>query len=106
MLYFKNVYIYFLSLKKIILKKFIEFFFSTKYYNKSLETVIPQQVYHSPNPFLLSIIKTYKKQSFKINEIDPNIFWSRKKRAMVVLPLPIPPVKPTVNMVHLNMLVT
>ena len=71
----KSVYFYLIACQITLIKLFKKIYFSSKNYNKSLETVIPQQVYHSPNPFLLSIIKTYKKQSFKINEIDPNIFW-------------------------------
>ncbi len=71
----KSVYFYLIACQITLIKLFKKIYFSSKNYNKSLESVIPQQVYHSPNPFLLSIIKTYKKQSFKINEIDPNIFW-------------------------------
>ena len=39
-----------------------------------------QQVYYSPNPFLLSIITSYNNQSFKISEIDANVFWLEDKK--------------------------
>ena len=47
--------------------------------NKSLISKTPQQFYFHPNPFLLSFITNYKKYSFKISEIDPNILWVRHK---------------------------
>ena len=75
MLYFKNVYIYFLSLKKIILKKFIEFFFSTKYYNKSLETKIPSRFFFYPNPYLLSPLVNHSEALYKISKDNANINW-------------------------------
>ena len=75
MLYFKNVYIYFLSLKKIILKKFIEFFFSTKYYNKSLETKIPSRFFFYPNPYLLSPLVNHIEALYKISKDNANINW-------------------------------
>ncbi len=75
MLYFKNVYIYFLSLKKIILKRFIEFFFSTKYYNKSLETKIPSRFFFYPNPYLLSPLVNHSEALYKISKDNANINW-------------------------------
>ena len=75
----KSIYFYFLALQ-INLTKFIkEIYFSTNYYNKSLISKTPQQFYFHPNPFLLSSITNYKKYSFKISEIDPNVFWVKKK---------------------------
>ena len=75
----KSIYFYFLALQ-ISLAKFIKkIYFSTKFYNKSLISKTPQQFYFHPNPFLLSLITNYKKHLFKINEIDPNIFWVKQK---------------------------
>ena len=71
----KSVYFYLIACQITLIKFFKKIYFSSKNYNKSLETFTPKQVYYSPNPFLLSIITTYKKQSFKISEIDPNVFW-------------------------------
>ena len=39
----------------------------------------PQQFYFHPNPMLLTLITNYKKNMFKVNEIDPNIFWVKQK---------------------------
>ena len=71
----KSVYFYFIATQITLVKFFKKLYFSSKNYNKSLETKTPQQVYYNPNPFLLSIITSYNNQSFKISEIDPNIFW-------------------------------
>ena len=76
----KSVYFYFIACQIILIKFFKRIYFSSENYNKSLETVTPKQVYFNPNPFLLSIVTTYKKQSFRISEIDPNIFWLEDKK--------------------------
>ena len=66
---------------QITLIKFLKkIYFTSKNYNKSLESKTPQQVYYSPNSFLLSIITSYGTRSFKINDIDPNIFWLENKK--------------------------
>ncbi len=79
----KSVYFYLVACQITLIKFFKKLYFSSKNYNKSLESKTPQQVYYSPNPFLLSIITSYNKQSFKISDVDPNIFWlqDRKKDA-------------------------
>ena len=71
----KSVYFYLVAYQITLIKFFKKLYFSSKNYNKSLETKTPKQVYYSPNPFLLSIITSYENQSFKISDIDPNIFW-------------------------------
>jgi len=75
----KSIYYYFLSIQIILLKFIKKIYFSTNYYNKSLLSKTPQQFYFHPNPFLLSSITHYKRNSFKISEIDPNIFWLKQK---------------------------
>ncbi len=76
----KSVYFYLIACQITLIKFFKKIYFSSKNYNKSLETKTPQQVYYNPNPFLLSIITSYTGQSFKISEIDPNIFWMEDKK--------------------------
>ncbi len=76
----KSVYFYLVACQITLIKFFKRIYFSSKNYNKSLETKTPRQVYYSPNPFLLSIITSYNNQSFKINEIDANIFWLENKK--------------------------
>ena len=76
----KSVYFYLIACQITLIKFFKRIYFSSKNYNKSLESKTPQQVYYSPNPFLLSIITSYNGHSFKINDIDPNIFWLDNKR--------------------------
>ena len=76
----KSVYFYLIACQITFIKFFKKLYFSSKNYNKSLETESPKQVYYNPNPYLLSIITSYNSQSFKINEIDPNIFWLENKK--------------------------
>jgi len=75
----KSIYFYFLAIQISLIKFIKKIYFSTSYYNKSLVSKTPQQFYFHPNPFLLSSITNYKKYSFKIDEIDPNVFWLNKK---------------------------
>ena len=75
----KSIYFYFLAIQITLIKFIKKIYFSTDYYNKSLISKIPQQFYFHPNPFLLSSITNYKEYSFKISEIDPNIFWVKPK---------------------------
>ena len=76
----KSVYFYLLAVQITLIKILKKFYFSSKNYNKSLESVTPQQVYYSPNPFLLSIIAPSNNQTFKISDVDPNIFWFENKK--------------------------
>ena len=76
----KSIYFYFIAYQIILIKFFKRLYFSSKNYNKSLESKTPKQVYYNPNPFLLSIITSYNKQSFQISDIDPNIFWLEDKK--------------------------
>ncbi len=75
----KSIYFYFLALQISLIKFIKKIYFSTGHYNNSLLSKTPQQFYFHPNPFLLSSITNYKKYSFKIDEIDPNIFWIKQK---------------------------
>ena len=76
----KSVYLYIIACQITLIKFLKKLYFSSKNYNKSLESKTPQQVYYNPNPFLLSIITSYNNQSFKISDIDPNIFWLEDKK--------------------------
>ena len=75
----KSIYFYFLALQICLVKFVKKIYFATNFYNKSLKSKLPQQFYFHPNPFLLASITNYTKYSFKISEIDPNIFWLGKK---------------------------
>ena len=77
----KSIYFYFLALQISLIKFIKKIYFSTNFYNKSLRSKTPEQFYFHPNPFLLSSITNYKKYSFKISKIDPNVFWLDKKNA-------------------------
>ena len=75
----KVAYFYFAALQISLIKFLKKIYFSTKFYNNSLFSKTPTQVFFNPNPFLLSIISPYKKKSFKINDVDPNEFWLESK---------------------------
>ena len=80
MLGLKSVYFYLIACQVTLIKFLKRIYFSSKNYNKSLESITPKQVYYNPNPFLLSIITSYNSQPFKINEIDANVFWFEDKK--------------------------
>ena len=76
---FKNVYFYFLAVKIITVNFLKELYFKSNFYLNSLKTKIPEHFYFYPNPFLLSSFVKNKNFSFKINNIDANIFWNNYK---------------------------
>ena len=76
----KSVYFYLIACQIIIIKFFKKLYFSSKNYNKSLESKTPKQIYYNPNPFLLSIIAPSNSQTFKISDVNPNIFWFESKK--------------------------
>ncbi|MDC0618753.1 heparinase II/III family protein [Pelagibacteraceae bacterium] len=76
----KNVYFYLIAIQITFIKFLKKIYFSSNHYNKSLESKKPLQAHFNPNPFLLSIITPYKKISFKINEVDANLFWIEDKK--------------------------
>ncbi len=79
MLIIKSIYFNLLAIQISLIKFIKKIYFATNFYNKSLISKTPQQFYFHPNPFLLATITNYKKFSFKIDEIDPNIFWVKQK---------------------------
>ena len=76
----KSVYFYLIALQITFIKFLKKIYFSSNSYNKSLESKTPLQAHYNPNPSLLSIIAPYKKESFKISEVDPNLFWIESKK--------------------------
>ncbi len=75
----KSIYFYFLAIQISLIKFIKKIYFATNYYNRSLISKTPQQFYFHPNPFLLSTITNYTKYSFKISDIEPNLFWIKKE---------------------------
>ena len=61
----KGAYFYLVAVQITFIKFLKKIYFLTNYYNKSLKTRVPVQVYFNPNPFLLSIISPYKKELLK-----------------------------------------
>ena len=61
----KGAYFYFVAVQVTLVKFFKKIYFSTDYYNNSLQSKTPSQVYFNPNPFLLSIISSYKKNHLR-----------------------------------------
>ena len=72
----RAAYFYFLAVK-ILLSRFIKkIYFSTNYYNKSLRTKLPEQLYFYPNPFLLSSFVNQKIFTFKLSKVNIDTFWN------------------------------
>jgi len=76
----KSVYFYLIALQITFIKFLKKIYFSSNLYNKSLESQAPSQAHYNPNPYLFSIITTYQKETFKISEVDPNLFWIEDKK--------------------------
>ncbi len=78
MLDLKNVYLYFSSIKILILKFIKEFFFLTSIYNKSLNSQTPSRLFFQPNPYLLSPLFNHESFIFKISKDSMYNFWGKK----------------------------
>ena len=76
----KSVYFYLIACQITLIKFLKKLYFSSKNYNRSLKSLTPKQIYYNPNPFLLSIIVPSNNQTFKINDVDPNIFWAENRK--------------------------
>ncbi len=76
----KSVYFYLIALQITFIKFLKKIYFTSNIYNKSLESQIPSQAHYNPNPYLLSIISAQSKETFKISEVDPNLFWIENKK--------------------------
>ena len=72
---FKAFYFYLLAVK-ITLTRFLKrIYFTTNYYNKTLKTKSPQQLYFYPNPYLLSSFINQKIFTFQLSQINIDTFW-------------------------------
>ena len=77
---FKAAYYYFLAVKITLLRFLKEVYFTTNYYNRSLESKIPEQLYFYPNPFLLSSFVNQKNFLFKLSQINIDTFWVKNSK--------------------------
>ncbi len=67
MIRIKSIYIYFLAIKKILIRSLKEFFFRSNYYNKLLDTEAPSSFLFNPNPYLLSPFLNHKDSLIKVS---------------------------------------
>ena len=74
MIRLKSIYIYFLSIKKVLIRSLKELLFGSNYYNKLLDTDIPSSFLFNPNPYLLSPFLNHKDLLIKISNEDVRNF--------------------------------
>ena len=84
MIGFSSTYIYLLAIKKIFIRSLKEFFFSSNYYNKLLDSEVPSSFLFNPNPYLLSPFVSHKDSLIKISNEDVrnfriNLFKNKEK---------------------------
>jgi hypothetical protein len=88
---FKAVYFYLLAVKITLTQFLKKIYFLTSYYNKSLKTKLPLQLYFYPNPFLLSSFVNQKNFSFKLSKVNVDTFWSEhannKEEEDIIIPI-------------------
>ncbi len=72
----KATYFYFLAVKILLFLFVKKIYFSTNFYNNSLKTKLPEQLYFYPNPFLLSSFVNEKMFNFKLSNVNIDIFWN------------------------------
>jgi uncharacterized heparinase superfamily protein len=76
MLSFKAVYFYLLAVKILVVRFIKKNYFFTTYYNNSLKSKLPEQLYFYPNPFLLSSFVNQKIFTFKLSKVNVDTFWN------------------------------
>ena len=74
MIRLKSIYIYFLAIKKVLIRSLKELLFGSNYYNKLLDTDIPSSFLFNPNPYLLSPFLNHKDLLIKISNEDVRNF--------------------------------
>ena len=74
MIRLKIIYIYFLAIKKVLIRSLKELLFGSNYYNKLLDTDIPSSFLFNPNPYLLSPFLNHKDLLIKISNEDVRNF--------------------------------
>jgi uncharacterized heparinase superfamily protein len=72
----KAAYFYFLAVKIHLVRSIRNIYFLSSYYNKSLKSKLPDQLYFYPNPFLLSSFINQKIFTFKLSKINIDTFWN------------------------------
>ena len=72
----KAAYFYFLAVKILLFRFIKKIYFSTNFYNNSLKTKLPEQLYFYPNPFLFSSFVNEKMFNFKLSNVNIDIFWN------------------------------
>lgn len=73
----KAAYFYFLAVKILLFRFVKKIYFSTNFYNNSLKTKLPEQLYFYPNPFLFSSFVNEKMFNFKLSNVNIDIFWNK-----------------------------
>ena len=76
MVKFRAAYFYFLAVKILVARFIKNIYFLTSYYNNSLKTKLPEQLYFYPNPFLLSSFINQKIFTFKLSKVNIDTFWN------------------------------
>ena len=72
---FRGAYFYFLAVKILLIRFVKKIYCLTNYYNNTLKTKLPEQLYFYPNPFLLSSFVNQKIFTFKLSKVNINTFW-------------------------------
>ena len=78
MLNLKSAYFYFLALKITFIKNLKKVYFKSDYYIRSITSKTPSRFFFQPNPFLLTSFTNNRKFSFKVTDIDPDLFWNEQ----------------------------
>ena len=74
MIRLKSIYIYFLAIRKVLIRSLKELLFGSNYYNKLLDTDVPSSFLFNPNPYLLSPFLNHKDLLIKISNEDVRNF--------------------------------
>jgi len=71
----KSIKLYFFSILKLFFLSFRNIYFRTNYYNKKLNTFIPDRIFYNPSTYLSTSLVTITSDFYKITNTKPELLW-------------------------------
>ena len=71
----KSIKLYFFSILKLFFLSFRNIYFRTNFYNKKLNTFIPDRIFYNPSTYLSASLTTITGDFYKIANTKPKLLW-------------------------------
>jgi len=71
----KSIKLYFFSILKLFSLSFRNYYFTSRYYNKKLITIIPDRIFYNPGTHLSASLISASNDFYKITGTSPELLW-------------------------------